>query len=141
MMTGGCLCGAVRYRIAGEQIMGFHCHCRNCQKSTGAGHLSIMAVPASSFSVTGEVKQFTADGEPGFRAPRHFCPTCGSHLYGTPETLPDMVTVYVGTLDDPSVFKPETVIFARSRYHWDVSEDGLPAFETLPPMAAESSSH
>ena len=55
--SGGCLCGAVRYR--GEtKIAGGHCHCNDCRKSSGSGHCSHMVVPEDGFSLTGEVKFF-----------------------------------------------------------------------------------
>jgi hypothetical protein len=91
-------------------------------------------MPKAQFKLRGEVKSYTTSGASGKKGIRHFCPTCGSLLFGTPEITPDTVTIYVGSLDDPSVFKPEAVIFRRSRYAWDVTTGHLQEFDALPPM-------
>ena len=44
--TGGCLCGAVRYESAGEPVFSLHCHCRDCQRSSGTAYIAAMRVPA-----------------------------------------------------------------------------------------------
>jgi hypothetical protein len=64
---------------------------------------------------------------------RHFCPTCGSLLFGMAESVPEAVSIYVGTLDEPSVFRPEAVMFKRDRHDWDVTAGMLAEFETMPP--------
>ena len=66
------------------------------------------------------------------KAIRHFCPNCGSLLFGTPEVAPHVVTIYVGSLDDPAVFKPAYVLFTRDRQPWDMTAGALPEFETCP---------
>ena len=80
--TGGCLCGAVRYEIDGEALfMGF-CHCRDCQKATGAGHAPGMSFRRRSVRISGETRTFAVIGSSGRPMPRHFCPACGSSLFG-----------------------------------------------------------
>src|SRR5262249_46649344 len=74
-------------------------------------------------------------GTSGLRAIRHFCPTCGSLLFGTPEVSADAVTVYVGTLDEPSLFQPRAVMFKRDRHDWDIIAGRFTEFETMPPIA------
>jgi len=56
--TGGCLCGAVRYRCDGEPMMAGHCHCEDCRRTSGTGHASLMAVPEASLALTGEVRVY-----------------------------------------------------------------------------------
>jgi hypothetical protein len=51
---------------------------------------------------------------------------------------PETVTVYVGTLDDPSVFQPEAILFARNRPAWDELKGSLPEFDTMPPSPADT---
>ena len=55
-MTGGCLCGAVRYAIAAEPLMQAVCHCKNCQKQAGSAWSMIAGVPEAALTVTGEPK-------------------------------------------------------------------------------------
>ena len=138
MMTGGCLCGAVRYEAQGNPLFAVHCHCRDCQRASGTGHVPVMGVAKSSFKVTGETRSYTVQGTSGLRTTRHFCPTCGSLLFGRADMAPESVSVYVGTLDDPSVFQPEAILFARSRLAWDELAGSLPEFDTMPPAPADT---
>ncbi len=135
MITGGCLCGAVRYQVSGTPLYAVLCHCRDCQRASGTGHVPVLGMPKSSFTVAGETKGYAIRHASGRTSVRHFCPTCGSLLFGTAEITPDAVSIYVGTMDDPSVFRPEAVMFKRDRHGWDVTANPLPEFETMPPGA------
>src|ERR1700724_2265394 len=59
MITGECLCGTVRYEAAGNPLFAVLCHCRDCQRASGTGHVPVMGMPKSSFSVRGERKTYT----------------------------------------------------------------------------------
>jgi hypothetical protein len=130
--TGGCLCGAVRYELDGDPIFAGHCHCRDCQKSTGTGHVSVVALPSSAVKMSGKTTAYSVTADSGQVYTRHFCPTCGSLVYGEPAAMPGVMTITAGTLDDSSVFQPQTVIFTRSRPAWDRLDSGLPEFEAMP---------
>ena len=132
MIAGGCLCGRVRYEAQGDALFGVLCHCRDCQRSSGTGHVPVMGVQKSTFRVTGETKSYGAPGGSRKQAIRHFCPNCGSLLFGTPEVAPDIITIYVGSLDDPSAFDPQYVQFTRDRPDWDKMDAHLPEYETVP---------
>ena len=101
MITGGCLCGAVRYQTDGPPLVGLRCYCRDCQRASGSTGLPVMIVDKKQFKVTGKTGISAVTGGSGRKAIRHFCPDCGSLLFGTPEVAPEIVTVYVGGLDDP----------------------------------------
>jgi hypothetical protein len=131
MITGGCLCGRIRYRADGQPLFGVLCHCRDCQRASGTGHVPVMGVARTAFRVSGQARSYTTIGGSGHSAIRHFCPDCGSLLFGTPESAPQMVTIYVGSLDDPSLFRPQAAIFTQSRHAWDVGAETLPEFLTI----------
>ena len=131
--TGGCLCGAVRYEIDGDTIFQGHCHCVDCQKVTGTGHISVVAVLSSALKVTGETTSFAVTADSGQPYIRHFCPRCGSVVYGEPTAMQGVNTVPAGTLDDTSLFVPEMVVYTKSRPAWDRIDSGLPEFEAMPP--------
>ena len=95
-----------------------------------------MGVRKADFSVTGDPKSYASIGGSRRTSVRAFCPDCGSLLFGTPELAPDMVTIYVGSLDDPSVFVPEASMFARSRHQWDIGAKELSEFPEAPPSVA-----
>ena len=118
MITGRCLCGRVRYEADGEPLFALFCHCRDCQRASGSGGLPVMGVSKRGFRVTGDPKSVVTVGGSKQQAVRHFCPDCGSLLFGTPQVIPDMVTLYVGSLDEPERFKPDHAIFVRDRPSW-----------------------
>jgi hypothetical protein len=137
MITGRCSCGAIQYEADGEPLYAVLCYCRDCQRASGTGHVPVMGVPKASFRVCGITKSYTMRGTSGLNSARHFCPVCGSLLFGTPETAPEAVSIYVGTLDDPSIFEPTTVLFTRNRPAWDRVEGSLVEFEIMPPLDRE----
>ena len=131
--SGGCLCGAVHYELDGEPIFQGHCHCVDCQKVTGTGHVSVVALPADAVKVSGQLSSFAVTAESGQPYTRFFCPNCGSFIYGEPASMPGVRTVTAGTFDDTSAFQPQMVIYTRNRPDWDRIDSGLPEFEGMPP--------
>lgn len=91
-----------------------------------------MGVSKATFGVIGETLAYTTVGGSHLKSTRHFCPTCGSLLFGMPDVTPDMVSIYVGSLDDPTVFRPQCAIFTRDRSPWDKPESRLTEYEALP---------
>lgn len=132
MISGHCLCGAVRYRSPGPVLFSVVCYCRDCQRATGSGGVPVLGVPRSSFSCEGPVRQSRTTGGSGQMAVRNFCGECGSMLFGTPESAAGMVTIYAGSLDDPEGFMPTDALFAPQRPAWArlclslVEHEGLP---------------
>lgn len=134
MYEGGCLCGAIRYAFRGPLIGVSQCCCRDCQKATGTGHTTIVAIRKSQLSVSGEPRTFTVDGESGNDVTRHFCGTCASRLYTGGGLLPDVVMVQSGTLDDPNQVSPQNVIYMKDAVSWDRFDPALPKYEAMPPL-------
>lgn len=132
MIVGGCLCGRVRYESEGTPLFSVICHCRDCQKASGTGGVPVMGVPKATFRVTGQPANFAMAGGSSKQAIRHFCPDCGSLLFGTPEVIPDMVTIYAGSLDDPDLFRPQHTMFTRDRPCWARIDAAIPEYETVP---------
>src|SRR5258706_4502579 len=103
---GGCLWGAIRYESAGDRVFSLHCHCRDCQRSSGTAYIAAMRVPASGFRIVqGMPKRYVSTSDAGNEITRAFCGDCGSPLYVQVGTRPDIVRLRVGTLDDPSGFQ------------------------------------
>jgi hypothetical protein len=129
--TGGCACGAVRYEIRAEPIRGFYCQCRDCQRDTGAGHAAVAVFPSAALQVSGDVTESLRTADSGAHKRKVFCGQCGSPLYNKPQNKPDMIGVYVGTLDDPSIFKPQAVLFASRAQSWDQVDPAVPRFSHM----------
>ncbi len=132
MLSGGCLCGAVRYEIDGEPVIVAHCHCTDCQKMSGAGHTTGAMFAADGVRVSGEVREFRLESGKESEVTRSFCPRCGSPLFGRNSRMPDYLTVTAGTLDEPDRLTPEVAIFSRSKRSWDAIDAALPLFESQP---------
>jgi len=131
-VTGGCLCGAVRYTAEADAASATVCHCRDCQKFTGSVFAALIMVPKAVLTLTGPVKTFTGVGGSGKPILRHFCPECGSSIAEEPGTRPGMVILTVGTFDDPSVATPAREIFRDDAVPWVQVQGDIPRFAKAP---------
>lgn len=130
-ITGGCLCGAVRYELNAPALFGGFCYCIDCRKTSGS-HTAAMAVPEAALAVTGETRAYAVRGDNG-DVNRVFCPTCGTGLFSK-GSRPGVVMLKAGTLDDPEHFKPMASVYASRAPSWDRPRADLPAFPELPPQ-------
>lgn len=135
-LTGGCLCGAVRYTVTGDVIFSGKCYCDDCRKTSGTGHGSVFAVPESAVKVTGKLTEFTKKGGSGQPITRRFCPVCGSKISASAQVMPGVVMVTASTLDDPSKFVTQMSVYASRAPAWDQPPAGAPAFPEMPPPQA-----
>lgn len=113
-LTGGCLCGAVRYAFEGTAGVAGWCHCRMCQRSSGAPAQAYVILPLAGFRyLAGEPALYrsSATGE------RRFCATCGSQIEFR-EVGGGEVSLNSGTLDDPSLVPPDRHIWTASAVAW-----------------------
>ncbi|MBS0578158.1 MAG: GFA family protein [Proteobacteria bacterium] len=130
--SGGCLCGALRYEVVGEPLYAGHCYCEDCRKASGSGFIPFMGVRASGINFSGPSQSFDSPAANGGTATRNFCPRCGSLVFGGQRGLSDSFTVYVGSLDDPSLFHPTIAIFTRDRPEWALIPPSLKVFARSP---------
>lgn len=131
--SGGCACGAIRYECAAEPLLFLNCHCRDCQRETGSAFAPILAVPKTAFTIThGSPQYFALTADSGQTTKRAFCAACGSPLFGLPGSVPDLVTIRVGSLDDPSEFRPSQDIYTASAQPWDSMDPALPKCSRMP---------
>jgi hypothetical protein len=112
-MEGGCLCGAVRYRISAEPRSADYCHCRNCRRAAGAPVVARLIVPNSGFAwIRGDPAVYRSSAE----AERLFCSACGTQLALRDE--PDYLDVTLASLDNPEAVRPSYHIWTTSRISW-----------------------
>ena len=132
--TGGCLCGAIRYVTVGEPVFTLRCHCRDCQRQSGAAHVPAARFPSEGFRfLQGTPKRYVTKADSGNDIIRVFCGGCGTPLYVQVGTRPDLIGLRVCTLDDPSWFKPDADIFMKSAQPWDHDQPDVPKHDTYPP--------
>jgi hypothetical protein len=123
--SGGCACGAVRYRCSAPPIVMLNCHCRDCQRSSGGASSAVVVVPAGAFALTkGEPRFHAVRGEGGHTAHRGFCPVCGSPLLGRTSRSNEFVALKAGSLDDPSWFHPVADLWTASAQPWACMDPG-----------------
>jgi hypothetical protein len=132
--TGRCLCGAVSFTIGSEPVGMGQCHCKDCQKASGTGHMSLARFKRDDVTIAGTTTSYASTAESGNINTRHFCPTCGSRVYGENSARPGLVNIAVGCLDDHSWFSPQVVVYAKDRPNWDVTSEDIPNFERMPPI-------
>ena len=131
--SGGCACGAVRYRCTADALFSLNCHCRDCQRETGSAFAPILAVPRVAFTVTrGRPKYFDVKADSGHTTRRAFCGECGSSLFGEPGSRPDITTIRAGSLDDASAFRPSRDIYTASAQPWGYMNPDLPKVPRAP---------
>jgi len=129
VMTGGCLCGAVRYEYDGEIGPANYCHCTDCRRSTASAFNIRVRVAAARFRLLkGQPRGFTKTGDSGGELTRHFCTECGSPLFTSSPRHPEVLYLKAGSLDDPSVVRPAHQIWLQSRVKWALIGDNLPGF-------------
>jgi hypothetical protein len=131
-LTGGCMCGAVRYESLAKPIMAGNCHCRDCQKSSGGAFVAVMVVPASAMKIEGQVKYYESKADSGNSFSRGFCPECGARLFAKSSRDLRLAMIAAGTLDDPSLFQPTMDFFTSSAQPWDHMNPALPKFPKMP---------
>jgi hypothetical protein len=128
---GGCTCGAVRYRMTGRPLFVHCCHCRWCQRETGAAFALNAMIETDRLEVlTGAPETIDTPSNSGKGQKIARCPRCRvalwSHYAGAGEKL---AFVRVGTLDDPDRLPPDVHIFTASKQPWVVLPPQTPAFE------------
>ncbi len=129
-VTGGCFCGAVRYEAEVYLHDAYYCHCRMCQKLTGApAEIAVNVKPGSLRFARGEPKYY----QTSHFAERGFCTDCGSRLVYRP-LLPELpewwVNLPVGSLDHPEKAVPASHVCVEGQLPWYDIDDGLPRTRT-----------
>ena len=120
MMKGGCHCGAIRYEISGSPFDADYCHCRDCQKTTGAPFGAWMDFKKEQINWdTSEPVEYASSEY----IRRGFCPECGSSLSYRSNRYPDYFTLSIASLDEPDQVKPGYHIHTQSQLSWLTIDD------------------
>jgi hypothetical protein len=136
VLHGGCLCEAIRYSAQAPPLDVGYCHCRSCQRVSGAPVLVWVTVPVASFRYEGRspaIYPSSAHGQ------REFCPQCGSQLAFREGPQAASLDLNVGGLDDPGAVAPDRHIWTANRIAWFDTADPLPRHEDGGPEPAHSS--
>ena len=129
VFSGGCLCGRLRYQVS-DLIDAGYCHCRLCQRSSGAPVLAWASLPTASFSYTQGDPETYASSDSGRR---EFCASCGTQIAFRDTRTRDRVDVNVASLDDPARVEPQYHIWVASQISWFDIDDDLPRYAKAGP--------
>lgn len=135
-IRGSCLCGAVRFEIAGPPLWLAYCHCSRCRKSGGSANLSVRAEQFRWIQGRELVKRYVP--EPPYDIVRCFCSVCGSYL-GEPDTSDVSFPVAANALDDDPGVRPVFHEWVTDLPAWYEIHDDLPRFERSPPSPDDES--
>lgn len=118
--SGGCLCGAVRYRVPASPLSMAVCHCRDCQKQAGSAFSVLAVFPRESVMLQGDPVAYEGRGDNGQPVWRHFYGQCGSPIFSDTPGMRDsgVLAIKAGTLDDVSDIKPRVHVWWCSKQPW-----------------------
>lgn len=129
-LSGGCLCGAVRYHVGAQLCAPTLCHCESCRRASGAHAVGWLTVAAGDVVYeSGELREI--ESSPG--VVRTFCARCGSPLTYRAARRPGELDVTIGTLDAPGAAAPVDHVFMADAPPWDRPADGRPQYPGLRP--------
>jgi hypothetical protein len=125
-LTGGCLCGGVRFEVTLPFSDANYCHCSRCRKHSGTFGSIVGHVPRSQVHVLEGEELIRVYEPPGGRV-KAFCSVCGSSLFGNEWPEGDEIAIRFGALDGDPGMRPDFHVFVDSRAAWDeLPDDGLP---------------
>jgi hypothetical protein len=120
-----CHCGSLRLKTSGDPVLVNMCHCRDCQRRTGALAGSGAIFEKAQVSIEGSSKVFERAAQEGRKIRFHFCPNCGTSLYWDGDIRPDMYAVAVGAFADPAFPPPTVSIYEESKHPSTLLPDGI----------------
>lgn len=127
-MEATCQCDRLKIALPARPLITIACHCRACQKRTGAPFGVLAYYPADKVAITGEAKAYRRTSAEGNAVETFFCPHCGSTVYLRLGKQPALVGVAVGSIADPDFPAPTWSVWEESRHHWVDMPDGVRHF-------------
>ena len=124
-ISGRCACGGINYATTANPDFTLICHCRQCQRISGSGHAAQFAVPVKETRVEGAVKFSDQIADSGNTVSSGFCKRCGSPMLTKTTKMPDTYFFHAATLDDPSIFVPQFVVYEEAKPPWDHVDESI----------------
>lgn len=132
-LIGGCSCGAIRYEVTSFPLLLYTCNCTNCQRISGSAFALNMPVVTEGFRIVkGEPKGWHHLSPSGAEVTSWFCGVCGTRIYGSRGSRPEMMNLRAGTLDDTKWLVPAMHMFTTSAQGWVKPAAGAECHETAP---------
>ena len=123
-LTGGCICGQVKYQIIDKPLFTQACHCKDCKVLTGSSYVVNSSILENTLIVEGEVSSTELKAGSGASYKTFFCTKCGTYVYADYDSAVGRLTVRTKTLDNSEKFPPQVHIFTKDKDPWlNLSED------------------
>jgi len=133
IQSGRCQCGEITYSLDKEKVISaHHCHCKDCQRTTGSGKATILFIAKKYVDLNGELKFFESKGSSGSHVRRGFCSNCGSGILSYAKEISRIYYVKAGTLDDSSWVTIDSNFFTKSAHSWNMPDKSIKCFEGNP---------
>lgn len=117
-IQGGCHCGNIAYEAEIDPAKITVCHCTDCQTLSGSAFRTVVPVAKDSFTLNGQPKIYVKTAESGNKRAQAFCPECGTPIYATSVTDPQVYGLRVGTARQRAQLKPQRQVWCRSALDW-----------------------
>jgi hypothetical protein len=133
-ITGHCLCSGVTYSVDAAPVWQGVCYCANCQRQTASAFSLIVGVPSGALALEGDTLASFKTASEGYQSTtqRWFCSACGSPMFSTIESLPDVAFLKAGTIDDLSWFEPTAEIWTGSAQPWAPHFENVARHQRIP---------
>jgi hypothetical protein len=125
-LTGGCMCGGVRYEVTEPLVSATYCHCTRCQRRTGTAASAQARIARSSMRILQGEELVRAWAPPGGGYAKEFCSECGSSLWSRHPEDPEIIAIRLGTFDEDPGIRPSLRQFTDFAAAWEpIPDDGL----------------
>jgi hypothetical protein len=130
VLTGRCLCGAVRFSLTNAPHDAAYCHCTRCQRRTGTASSASAQIDGTAFELTAGAGLVRAWRHPDGGFEKAFCSECGAHLFSRNPDDPTQVAIRMSAFDSDPGVRPSKRSFVAYAAYWEpIPDDGLPRFE------------
>lgn len=124
ILTGRCLCGAVKYQCGAPVIPACFCHCESCRRASGSHVVAWATVARGTFRISGPLRTYASSPQ----VLRQFCEQCGTPLTYWNESWPETIDITVASFDRPEALEPADHVWMEDALSWDRPNDGRPQF-------------
>ena len=131
-LSGKCLCGNIAFTADTDIKMMANCHCSDCRAATGAAFATLLFVDEAALEVKGAPKVFKHVADSGANMEKHFCPDCGSQLFGKNSNRPNTVSLRAGVIDQTDLVKPAVNVYLSSRIASTPIDPDIKGFAKMP---------
>ncbi len=131
-LSGKCLCGNIAFTADTDIKMMANCHCSDCRAATGAAFGTLLFVDEAALEVKGAPKVFKHVADSGANMEKHFCPDCGSQLFGKNSNRPNTVSLRAGVIDQTDLVKPAVNVYLSSRIASTPIDPDITGFAKMP---------